>query len=164
MSGKCREKDRSSSLPREITENNGAMLHWKMRNISHGRMHAVSDMLSKYGLHYTHPRILGTIDHNDGATQKELAYEMNTSPAAMSATVRRLCKAGLIEKLPYEEDSRSNQIKLTDKGREVLGDTFGKTLEMDRKMLDGFTDAETEQLFSYLDRIQSNIDKMRGSE
>lgn len=151
-------------IPRHIAENDGAVLHWKLRNISHSRMHVVTDMLSEYGLHYTHPRILGSICHNDGATQKALADEMNTSPAAMSATLKRLSRAGLIEKRQDESDFRSNQIKLTEKGRKIHDDTFDKTLSIDRRMLDGFSADETAQLFAYLDRIQNNIDKMRGSE
>ena len=33
-----------------------------------------------------------------------------------------------------------------------------------QEVLDGFTEAETQELFAYLDRVQSNIDKMRGRE
>ena len=61
-------------------------------------------------------------------------------------------------------DSRINIIRLTEKGLRIHDDTFDKTLAIDRKMLDGFTEAETQELFAYLDRVQSNIDKMRGRE
>ena len=151
-------------MPPVLKGNNGAILQWKMRNISHGRMHVVTDMLSEYGLYYTHPRILGMIHYRNGATQKELADEMNTSPAAMSASIKRLQKAGLIEKISAASDFRINKIKLTEKGLRIHDDTFDKTMAIDRRMLDGFTAEETAELFAYLDRVQNNIDKMEGRE
>ena len=157
-------KDMDCSMPPFLEGNNGAVLQWKMRNISHGRMHVVTDMLSEYDLHYTHPRILGAVLYRDGATQKELADEMNTSPAAMSASVKRLQKAGLIEKIADESDCRINKIRLTEKGRRIHDDTFDKMLAIDRKMVDGFSEEEISALFSYLDRVQKNIDQMRGRE
>ena len=157
-------KDMDCPMPPPFEGNNGAMLQWRIRNISHGRMHVVTDMLSKYGLHYMQPRILGTILYRDGATQKELADEMNTSPAAMSASVKRLQKAGLIEKIADESDCRINKIRLTEKGLQIHNDTFDKMLAIDRKMLDGFSEEEISTLFSYLDRVQNNIDQMRGRE
>ena len=93
-----------------------------------------------------------------GMTQKELAEAMNTSAAAMSATLKRLQKAGLVERLSLEEDSRKNKIRLTEKGKKFHEDTFGKTLAIDKTMLNGFSEEETQQLFEYLDRIQANID------
>ena len=151
-------------IPPPFNGNSGAILQWKMRNIAHVRMHVISAMLSEYGLYYTHPRILGTILYHDGATQKELADEMNTSPAAMSASIKRMQKAGLIEKIADESDNRINIIKLTEKGRSVHDDTFDKTLAIDKRTLEGFSDAEIAELFAYLDRIQQNIDQMKGKE
>lgn len=157
-------KKTGCKMPPPFEGNDGAILQWKMRNISHGRMHVITDMLSEYGLHYTHPRILGIIRYRDGATQKELADEMNTSPAAMSASVKRLQKAGLVEKISDVSDSRINKIKLTEQGMQIHDDTFDKTMSIDRRMLDGFSGEETALFFSYLDRVQRNIDNMRGRE
>lgn len=150
--------------PPPFAGHDGVMLQWKMRNISHARMHIVTDMLSEYELHYTHPRILGTIQFHNGATQKELADEMNTSPAAMSVSIKRLQKAGLIEKISDESDCRINKIRLTDKGVRIHEDIFEKTIAIDRKMLDGFSEEEISLLFSYLDRVQGNIDQMKEGE
>ena len=161
------QKNKNNKMPPPpppFAGNDGVMLQWKMRNISHARMHIVTDMLSKYELHHTHPRILGTIQFRNGATQKELADEMNTSPAAMSVSIKRLQKAGLIEKISDESDCRINKIKLTEKGAHIHDDIFEKTIAIDRSMLDGFSEEEIAQLFLYLDRVQENIDKMRERE
>ena len=50
-------KKNGAKIPPPLEGNDGAALQWKMRNISHARMHVVTDMLSEYGLHYTYPRI-----------------------------------------------------------------------------------------------------------
>lgn len=154
----------TDKMPSFAKENKGAALYWRIRNIKHSRMLAIIDMLSEYDLHYTQPPVLGIISRMDGPTQKELAEAMNTSAAAMSATLKRLQKAGLVERLSLEEDSRKNKIRLTEKGKKFHEDTFGKTLAIDKTMLEGFSDEETQQLFEYLDRIQANINGVKKAE
>lgn len=151
----------NKQMPPFAKGNKGAELHWRLRNVSHERMLVISEMLSQYGLHYSQPFVLGMIKHCANATQKELADSMNTSPAAMSATLKRMQKANLIEKKQDNEDTRINKITLTPKGEEIHNDTLCKTLEIDRKMLEGFTQSEIEQLFEYLERIHSNIKNIR---
>ena len=154
------ERKYDKKMPPFVKGNNGAILQWKLRNITYERMLAVSEMLAEYDLHYAQPPVLGMICHLNGATQKELADKMNTSAAAMSASLKRMQKSGLIKKDSDEADSRINKIMLTEKGKQIHKDTFGKTMEIDRQMLEGFTEEETEQLFAYLDRVQENISKI----
>ena len=148
-----------SKMPAFAKDNSGAAFFWKIRNIKHSRMIAITEMLEDYKLHYTQPPVLGMIDRMDEPTQRELAEAMNTSAAAMSATLKRLEKAGLVQRVSLEEDTRKNKIKLTEKGKAIHEDAFGKTMEIDRSMLKGFSEKEIKQLFAYLDRIQTNIEK-----
>ena len=159
------DKDKNiSNMPPFVKDNAGAAFYWKIRNITHSRMHIIVEMLSEYDLHYTHPRVLGMIHRMNSPTQKELAEAMNTSPAAMSATLKRLQKAGLVEKFSLEEDCRKNTIRLTDKGEEIHEDTFDKIMEIDRALLHGFSEEETKVFFAYLDRIQNNIDCIKNNQ
>ncbi len=144
-------------MPPFAKENKGAELQWRLRNISYERMLVINEMLAEYGLHYSHPPILGMIKYCKDSTQKELADNMNTSPAAMSATLKRLQKAGYVEKMPCQEDTRINKIALTPKGERIHSDTFGKTMEIDKSMLKDFETEEIEQLFGFLERIHNNI-------
>ena len=147
-------------MPHFAKNNKGAELYWRLRNISYERMLVVNEMLSKYDLHYAQPPVLGVIQHHKSATQKELADYMNTSAAAMSATLKRMQKAGLVEKTQDKEDTRVNKITLTAKGEKTHEETFEKTMNIDRKMLEGFTEEEIKQLFVYLDRIHTNIENI----
>lgn len=151
-------------IPPFAKENKGAAFYWRIRNIKHARMLAIIDMLSEYELHYTQPPVLGMISRLNGPTQKELADAMNTSPAAMSATVKRLQKSGLVQKQTIEEDTRKNQILLTEKGKQVNADTFDKILQIDKELLQGFKEDEIQTLFCYLDRIQENAIALRKGE
>ena len=53
------------------------------------------------------------------ATPGELARQMHAHPAAMSRTLTRLTRAGLVERRPVEEDFRRLRIELTEHGRAV---------------------------------------------
>lgn len=151
----------SKKIPPFAKDNNGAAFYWRIRNIQHARMLAIIDMLTEYDLHYTQPPVLGLIDRLEEPTQKDLADAMNTSQAAMSATVKRMEKSGMVERKSTQKDSRKKIIKLTAKGKQIHKDTFGKTLEIDRALMRGFTESEVKQLFEYLDRIQINAETVK---
>ena len=46
------------------------------------------------------------------------------------------------------------------KGEKTYEETFEKTMNIDKKMLEGFTEEEIKQLFVYLDRIHTNIENI----
>ena len=85
-------KKNGAKIPPPLEGNDGAALQWKMRNISHARMHVVTDMLSEYGLHYTYPRILGTI--------LSVSYTDLTSQGSVCGSTLALMDAGVPIKRP----------------------------------------------------------------
>lgn len=130
---------------------------WKIRDAHHLHMNHLQNIISSYGLHIGQPRILYTIKELNGATQKEIADKLNVTPASLAVSIKRMERAGLIEKNISESDLRRNYITLTDYGNRILNDSYLSLLKMDDQMVQGFSEGELEELVGFLDRIYANL-------
>lgn len=141
----------------DLCNNPATAIAWKLRDVQHRHMLTILGILDRYGLHNGQPRILHTVSHMDGASQREIADQLQISPASLAMSVKRMCKAGLMEKVASENDLRVNQIRVTPKGMLLLSDCFTECARADKRMLDGLSDAEVEHLNSILTRMYDNL-------
>ena len=121
---------------------------------------AMIDMQTKeIGIHRTQHRILIHLD-KDGAlpSQRELATKLDITPAAVTVALKKLENDGYIERT-LGQDTRYNEIKITEKGRELLDRTHELFLRVDSAMLEGFSAEELDSYIAYLERMQKNIQK-----
>ncbi|MBQ8954920.1 MAG: MarR family transcriptional regulator [Clostridia bacterium] len=93
--------------------------------------------------------------------QNELARRMDISPASAANMLKRLETAGYIQRRADAKDGRRNEVRITEKGGQVVERSRRIFEEVDRRMFEGFTDEETERLRSALERIHANL---RGLE
>jgi DNA-binding MarR family transcriptional regulator len=73
---------------------------------------------------------------HDGLSQRDIAHALRLSPPTVTAMLRRMEKAGTIERRPDPADGRVSRVHLTATGREreretrvVLGAAIGAVLE-----------------------------------
>jgi DNA-binding MarR family transcriptional regulator len=64
--------------------------------------------------------LLFLVKGSPGLGVRELAARERISPAAMSGVVRRLERAGLVERTPHPTDRRRHGLSLTEAGERVL--------------------------------------------
>lgn len=123
------------------------------------RMHRTitENKVGQLGIHRSQHHMLMTIGKEEGISQKEIAEKMEISPAAVAVTLRKLEVSGLIERQTSADDSRVNNISLTEKGREIANHTSELFGGIDAAMLAGFTDEERETLCGLLDKLKSNL-------
>ncbi len=103
------------------------------------------------------PPMLDYLCEHENCTQAELADFLRVSPASVAVSVKRMQKAGLIDRHTDENDLRCNRIFITELGRErrvLLHNEFKK---IDERLFAGFSDAEVEALNGYLDRLIDNL-------
>lgn len=132
---------------------------WKFRSIQHMHMTRVHRLLCRHGLHFGQPQILHAVRHLNCASQKELAETLRVSPASVAMSVKRMQKAGLVEKTVNENDMRENRIRLTEKGREIVDESLFEIVSSEKQMLSGFSADEVAILGGYLDRMHQNLCK-----
>lgn len=118
----------------------------------------IETRVSELGIHRTQHRILmhlarkGTLP-----SQKEIADHLNVSPAAITFALKKIEKDGYIEKTPGI-DNRYYEVRITEKGRDMVKLTHKIFSETDKSIFNGFSETELEIYISFLEKLQNNID------
>ncbi len=124
-----------------------------------GHRHLIDACVSDIGIHRTHHRILMRLyRHGALPSQKELAEHLGITPAAVTGALKRLEKDGYIERT-LGHDNRFNEVKITDKGRELVALTHERFSAVDNSVFEGFTDDELTAYISILEKMQKNLER-----
>ncbi len=131
------------------------------------RHHAyVERRIGDLGIHHGQHRMLLQLAkrQEDTPSQKELAETMGISPAAVTATLKKLEKEGYISRSMTDEDNRKNEIRITEQGVSKVVECRTVFETVDRSMFEGFTPEELDALLSFLARIDRNLDAAGAPE
>lgn len=124
------------------------------KNLVESRLYA-----SKVGIHPAQHRILMQLAINPGINQKQLAKNLDISPATVTTSIKKIIKMGYAVRENQKDDNRNNLLTITDSGSEVIKKSVNVFEDIDSRMFNGFGDEELIQLKSYLCRIYVNLDK-----
>ncbi|WP_394707540.1 MarR family winged helix-turn-helix transcriptional regulator [Sedimenticola selenatireducens] len=89
--------------------------------------------LAPLGIHPRQARILGVLGMMGQASQAQLAREFGLTAASMSTMTSRLLAAGLIERHVDPQEHRSNVLKLTRHGTNLLEQIHREWQAIDRE-------------------------------
>ena len=112
------------------------------------------------GMHRSQHRMLMYLTRCEMTpTQKDIAKHFDISPAAVAVTLKKLESDGYIarEKCGERTDSRYNEIKITDRGREAALQSRKYFQHVDNESFKGFTAEELNLFTSLLERMQENL-------
>jgi DNA-binding MarR family transcriptional regulator len=73
-------------------------------------------------------------------------------------SIKRMQRAGLVEKAADESDMRYNRIKITERGQQISEKCREEFERIDRRMFEGFSEQEIKQLYSFLNRMSNNLE------
>ena len=113
--------------------------------------------LEKVAMHPKQFPLLRLIFEYPGLNQRELAERLNIKPPTVAVSIKRLEKAGFVERKQDENNLRISRIYLTDKGTEVM--ELGREIiaEEEKTALQDFTPEEKTLLLEFLKRIKYNL-------
>jgi Transcriptional regulators len=97
-------------------------------------------------------RVLSILKMKPEISQKELGYLLNMSKQSLAEILGKLEKNGYIIKETSDEDKRSFNIKLTEKGATIAGDIDDTPTDL-KNLFDCFRDEELASLSEFLNRI-----------
>lgn len=124
----------------------------------------ISTALSGLNIYRGQPEILGFLLENGECSQKQLAESVGVSAASIATSIKRMCKAGFVERTEDESDRRINRIRITEKGREVFLAGRTECGKVDSRMFEGFSDRDIDIFSGYLQRITENLSEEGLSE
>lgn len=139
-----------------------------MDNIYHNAVHNLKRVsllhryritlsLSGLKIYRGQPEILGYLLNHGDCSQKELADSLGVSPASIATSLKRMSKAGFIERTPDENDRRINRLKITSEGRDVFFAGKAECDKLDKIMFTDFSDDEIALFSDMLSRIANNL-------
>ncbi len=111
------------------------------------------------GLFSGQHHIIITLRHEEGITLSRLAEILGITPATASVSVKRMEKAGFIEKKPDENDARTIRLYLTEKGEAATENIKKKMAFQESDITSELCDEEKLLLSDMLDKIIDNMIK-----
>ncbi len=112
---------------------------------------------SKNGLYPGQPPVLEYIWQHPGCTQKQVADFLRVSSPSIATSVKRMQKAGLLEKETDPENLRCSRLTITELGLKQLDLCWAAFQQLDENAFRGFSQEELEALRSYLARVEENL-------
>ena len=109
------------------------------------------------GLYRGQRTILEYIRKNKNCTQKMLAEHLGVSPPSIATSIKRMQKAGLLDKVQDQNDLRNNLLVLTEKGEDISEKCRADFNKVDKQMFRGMNEEELEMLCAYIDKITDNL-------
>ena len=94
--------------------------------------------LAEVGLYRGQPPIMAMLHKRDGMSQKEMARALNLSPATMTVTLKRMERAGLIEREMDGRDQRILRVHLSEEGKRMCEMASGRSAASPRSCWTGF--------------------------
>ncbi len=109
------------------------------------------------GLHFGQPPILEYIEAHENCTQREISDFLGISPPSVATSVKRLQRAGFLQKQSDKTDLRRTRLRLTPLGKQAAAQCAAILNKMEQKLFSGFSGEEMEQFSAYLDRMIDNV-------
>jgi len=113
--------------------------------------------MAEHGLHPGQAFCVAAISHREGITQAELAEELGVSRPTVSVMLRKLERAGVVERRTDPDDQRYTRLFLTDEGRERFGVMHTVLAEIAEKAVAPMPEHDRTELTRLLGELTENI-------
>ncbi len=117
----------------------------------------LSGKLRDLGLFAGQDLLLVHIDDVGPASQKSLATQLDLEEATISESVKKLTRAGLVERLPDESDRRAYRVATTEEGARIANKVREIWAEYEVKMLASLSAEQIDTLKIALKDILAQI-------
>jgi DNA-binding MarR family transcriptional regulator len=137
-------------------------LGWLVRRVLNTMSRQVSGRMSERDLTQVQWGPLFMIKTCRCRTAAALARELNVDTGSMTRTLDRLEDKGYLRRERSTDDRRVVKLVLTEAGERVIADIPYVLSAVLNDLLEGFTRAEHDQLFSLLSRVLQNGERLQG--
>ena len=114
-------------------------------------------LLGEIGLCGGQQFVLHVLWAEEGITHSELAERLKVSPATVTNMLKRMEKAGLVERRQDTKDQRVSRAYLTDAGLDIRDAVEETWREIERQAFSGFSSEERDSLDQLLIRTRENL-------
>lgn len=145
-------------------ENYDGSLQMMFIKTSHLYFTKVFQQLSDTGVHPGQLPMIHLLHKREGLSQREIAKWLHIKPPTANVSLKRMEKAGLIERRKDEKDQRITRIYLSSYGREFYEQTQGLLRDNEEKIFRGFSESEVCLMKRFLQQVIYNLQTIPGEE
>lgn len=135
----------------------------RLIQISHIHFPKLFRQFGNLGIHPSQCGMLWILHRENGLSQSELAKRLKIKPSTVAVSIRRMEKAGFLERRADKKDLRRNCIYLTDRAQEILEKSKEIYRENEKIMTEGISEAEQYLLIRLLNQIIENLERAEPS-
>lgn len=117
----------------------------------------------RFRMHRGQTHLLLLISLKNGASQRDLAEQMDVRPSSMTEMLLRMEADGLITRKQDESDQRIMRIFLTKAGEEAARQSSGAALDLAASLFECLTAEEQDQMLALTEKLNSNLEVMDRS-
>jgi len=135
-----------TSLISKIHASSAAFLKTELKN------RGLPELVSSHG------NILFQLSRHHRMTMSEITAAIHRDKSTTTALIKKLEKEGYVERQTNPEDSRVTWICLTRKGQDYTTATGDISRLLTDRAYNGFSDAEKQAVYHFLERISTNFE------
>jgi DNA-binding MarR family transcriptional regulator len=124
----------------------------RLRAQIHSTLHGI-------GLYRGQQFVLRTLWDEEGITHSELARRLQVQPATVTNALKRMEKAGFVERRHDPEDERVSRVYLTDAGRNIRDAVEQAWARVEEETFAGLSQEEHETLHRLLLKLHHNVSR-----
>lgn len=113
--------------------------------------------MSALSMHPGQPRMMEYINANPGCTQRQLAQALDITQASVAASIKRMEKAGFVQRIQDDRDTRRNCLHLTQEGIRHMENGRASMDRLDHEMFSGLSEEEMLTLKHLCDKMFDNL-------
>ena len=117
----------------------------------------IAEALVQYDLSVAQFASLLMLDQSPGLSVADVARKVSTARQSANEMLGGLERAGLVERRAHPHDRRSQQIFLTDAGRERLAEAMPTVQAVEARLAAGFTPEEIAVVNAWLQRMTEAV-------
>lgn len=122
--------------------------------LKHARIHT---LLEGLGLYRGQPPVLQALWEQEGLMHTELARRLRVQPATITKMLKRMEKAGFVERRPDPADHRVSRVYLTEAGQAVRADVQQVWHRLEEEAFAGLSSEERTTLRRFFLHIRENL-------
>jgi len=115
---------------------------------------------TRFGLSVPEWRVMAVLGDSGPLTQRDLTRRTLMDKVAVNRACRVLEERGLAAREPNELDGRSHLLALTETGQAMHGQIMPLATEMERRIFEGFSDAEVATFRMILQKVRHAADEI----
>ncbi len=115
-------------------------------------------LLDAHCFHRGQTPLIFALSQEDGRSNSELADLMEVTPATITNMVKRMEKAGFVQRKRDPADERVKRVWLTSQGKGKVQDLRDVVMNLQGIAFGNFTDAEKNQFKNLMEKVLNNVE------